>query len=53
MSDAEHAWSGALLIRDSRGVYEEEPPGQQWTEVMAGTQLTGPHSLIGCVSSRY
>lgn len=39
LSDAEHAWCGAHLIRDLRGVHEQDPAGQQWAEVMAGTLL--------------
>jgi len=39
LSDAEHAWCGAHLIRDLRGVHESDPAGQGWAEVMAGTLL--------------
>jgi transposase len=40
LSEAGHAWCGAHLIRDLRGVHETDPAGQQWAEVMAGTLLT-------------
>ena len=40
LTDAEHAWCGAHLIRDLRGVHEQDPAGQEWAEVMAGTLLT-------------
>ncbi len=39
LSDAEHAWCGAHLIRDLRGVHDSDPAAQQWAEVMAGTLL--------------
>lgn len=39
LTDAEHAWCGAHLIRDLRGVHEPDPAGQEWAEVMAGTLL--------------
>lgn len=39
LTDAEHAWCGAHLIRDLRGVHEQDPAGQEWAEVMAGTLL--------------
>lgn len=39
LTDAEHAWCGAHLIRDLRGVHETDPAGQQWAEVMATTLL--------------
>lgn len=39
LADADHAWCGAHLIRDLRGVHESDPAGQQWAEVMAGTLL--------------
>ncbi|MET7952255.1 IS66 family transposase [Micromonospora sp. NPDC005324] len=39
LTDAEHAWCGAHLIRDLRGVHETDPSGQEWAEVMAGTLL--------------
>lgn len=37
--DADHAWCGAHLIRDLRGVHESDPAGQNWAEVMAATLL--------------
>ncbi|WP_081636068.1 IS66 family transposase [Micromonospora sp. CNB394] len=39
LTDAEHAWCGAHLIRDLRGVHESDPAGQGWAEVMAQTLL--------------
>ena len=39
LTDAEHAWCGAHLIRDLRGVHDSDPVGQGWAEVMAGTLL--------------
>lgn len=39
LSDAQHAWCGAHLIRDLRAVHEADPAGQQWAEVMADTLL--------------
>lgn len=39
LTDADHAWCGAHLIRDLRGVHESDPAGQQWAEVMATTLL--------------
>ncbi|MEV0810407.1 IS66 family transposase [Micromonospora sp. NPDC050200] len=39
LKSAEHAWCGAHLIRDLRGVHETDPAGQGWAEVMAGTLL--------------
>lgn len=39
LTNAEHAWCGAHLIRDLRGVHETDPAGQEWAEVMATTLL--------------
>lgn len=39
LSNAEHAWCGAHLIRDLRAVHEADPAGQAWAEVMADTLL--------------
>ncbi|PWR15441.1 IS66 family transposase [Micromonospora sicca] len=39
LTDAEHAWCGAHLIRDLRGVHETDPAGQEWAEAMATTLL--------------
>lgn len=39
LSDADHAWCGAHLVRDLRGVHETDPAGQAWAEVMANTLL--------------
>ena len=39
LTDIEHAWCGAHLIRDLRGVHEQDPASQGWAEVMADTLL--------------
>jgi transposase len=39
LTEADHAWCGAHLIRDLRGVHEQDPAGQAWAEVMANTLL--------------
>jgi transposase len=39
LTDADHAWCGAHLIRDLRGVHETDPGGQSWAEAMANTLL--------------
>jgi hypothetical protein len=39
-SEAGHAWCGAHLIRDLRGVHETDPAAQHWAEVIPGTLLT-------------
>ncbi|MGH3738300.1 MAG: IS66 family transposase [Micromonosporaceae bacterium] len=39
LTDAEHAWCGAHLIGDLRGVHETDPAAQQWAEHMANTLL--------------
>nr|WP_235967117.1 IS66 family transposase [Micromonospora rubida] len=39
LTDADHAWCGAHLLRDLKGVYEPDPDGQSWAEVMADTML--------------
>jgi transposase len=36
LTDAEHAWCGAHLLRDLRGVHDADPAGQSWAEAMAG-----------------
>jgi transposase len=35
LTDADHAWCGAHLLRDLRGVHEQDPAGQSWAEHMA------------------
>lgn len=39
LTDADHAWCGAHLLRDLRGVHEADPAGQSWAEHMANTLL--------------
>ncbi|HET6214263.1 MAG TPA: transposase, partial [Micromonosporaceae bacterium] len=39
LTDAAHAWCGAHLLRDLRGVHEADPAGQSWAEAMANTLL--------------
>jgi transposase len=39
LTDADHAWCGAHLLRDLRGVHEQDPAGQSWAEQMANTLL--------------
>lgn len=39
LSEAEHAWCGAHLIRDLRGVHETDPANQSWAEHVANTLL--------------
>ncbi len=39
LTDAEHAWCGAHLLRDLKGVHETDPGGQSWAEAMANTLL--------------
>ena len=35
----EHAWCGAHLLRDLRGIHEADPAGQLWAKAMADTLL--------------
>lgn len=39
LDDADHAWCGAHLLRDLRGVHEADPASQSWAEHMANTLL--------------
>lgn len=39
LTQADHAWCGAHLLRDLRGVHEADPAGQSWAEHMANTLL--------------
>jgi len=39
LTDAAHAWCGAHLLRDLKGVHESDPGGQTWAEAMANTLL--------------
>ena len=39
LKDVEHAWCGAHLLRDLRGIHEADPAGQLWAKAMADTLL--------------
>ncbi len=39
LRDVEHAWCGAHLLRDLRGISEADPAGQLWATAMADTLL--------------
>lgn len=39
LADVLHAWCGAHLLRDLRGIHEADPAGQLWAEAMADTLL--------------
>jgi len=39
LKDVEHAWCGAHLLRDLRGIGEADPSGQLWAKAMADTLL--------------
>jgi transposase len=39
LTDVLHAWCGAHLLRDLRGIYEADPAGQVWAKAMADTLL--------------
>lgn len=39
LHEADHAWCGAHLLRDLRGVHEADPAGQSWAEHMANILL--------------
>ncbi len=39
LKDVEHAWCGAHLLRDLRGIHEADPTGQLWAKAMADTLL--------------
>lgn len=49
LTDADHAWCGAHLLRDLKGVHETDPGGQSWAEAMANTLLY-PATARSCVS---
>jgi transposase len=38
-----HAWCGAHLLRDLRGIHEADPAGQLWARAMADTLLEANH----------
>lgn len=44
LRDVAHAWCGAHLLRDLRGIYEADPAGQLWAKAMADT-LTQAHRI--------
>ena len=39
LTDVAHAWCGAHLLRDLRGIHEGDPAGQLWATAMADTLL--------------
>lgn len=39
LSDVAHAWCGAHLLRDLRGIFEADPAGQLWAKAMADALL--------------
>ena len=39
LTDVAHAWCGAHLLRDLRGISEADPAGQLWAKAMADTLL--------------
>ena len=39
LRDVAHAWCGAHLLRDLRGIHEADPAGQLWAKAMADTLL--------------
>ncbi|NLT56811.1 MAG: IS66 family transposase [Actinomycetales bacterium] len=39
LTDVQHAWCGAHLLRDLRGIHEADPGGQLWAKAMADTLL--------------
>ena len=51
LTDADHAWCGAHLIRDLRGVHDSDPAGQRWAEAMAGTLLTAKKTTEQAVAA--
>ena len=49
LTDAEHAWCGAHLLRDLKGVHETDPGGQSWAEAMANTLLFAKNATESAV----
>jgi len=49
LTDAEHAWCGAHLLRDLKGVHETDPGGQSWAEAMANTLLIAKNATESAV----
>ena len=39
LTNVAHAWCGAHLLRDLRGIHEGDPAGQLWAQAMADTLL--------------
>lgn len=39
LTDVLHAWCGAHLLRDLRGIHEADPAGQLWAKAMADTLI--------------
>jgi transposase len=39
LTDVLHAWCGAHLLRDLRGIHEADPTGQLWAKAMADTLI--------------
>lgn len=39
LTDVMHAWCGAHLLRDLRGIHEGDPAGQLWAKAMADTLI--------------
>jgi transposase len=39
LTDVAHAWCGAHLLRDLRGIHDADPAGQLWAKAMADTLL--------------
>lgn len=39
LADVLHAWCGAHLLRDLRGIHEADPAGQLWAKAMADTLI--------------
>lgn len=39
LTDVLHAWCGAHLLRDLRGIHDADPAGQLWAKAMADTLL--------------
>lgn len=46
LTNVEHAWCAAHLLRDLRGIHEADPTGQLWAKAMADTLLEA-HQIAG------
>jgi transposase len=51
LDNVAHAWCGAHLLRDLRGIHEADPEGQLWARAMADTLLEA-HRLAGAARTR-